>query len=403
MWGLSNNGPSSDLIGQADRLNAELTDRLGSLAHDLFVPPKYRLSERERALMMSALRHLTDQCCLHVIKAIVAQSEAESNRPFPSGAGESSPLGRSANDPWGPDSAVASDNASGRGQRLGRSGLPDLQRYLQPDARDGLVWQVIESAPVLRSPAVLMLLRRRADEFMMGELARRHVVEGVLALPDPVTFWSNQDSAGLGQAAMAYQMAETTALGAFADPVIRAEELRPDDYARLCWSTAAQVRDALLAEGRAADLIDWPAAVSAAAFRQSASVRLSDRADQFAAVLDRASELDSNQLAAIFAHGHSALFVAGLARITRVPTRSVWRVVTARQISLLAGLLERAGLIGPRLTQLLSMMDSALSGGQNRRRSDVALETWNALSRSDADTVMDRMRVDPRLAEPEVD
>jgi uncharacterized protein (DUF2336 family) len=272
------------LLALVERKSRLARERLTVAITDLFIPDALRLTDRERAVMSNLLGNLLTGVELDLRWRLV--------RRLTETGSVGSELARDLTD-------------------------PDLE----------LARPVLEGSDLVRDPALVDLVRMRAEEHLTvlggqeqsgGPLAR-NVVEKLIQRDDPL----------LSRRAMEYLVAESRRLDRFDEPTLPLTEAPPDLAERLYWRASAALRTVLTTRFRLEPIqleraLDWATRHGIANLETNTG--LASRAKRLSLRLHELDELSDQLLSRSFQEGRIYLFVAGLAERARLPLRPVWRI-----------------------------------------------------------------------------
>ena len=337
-----------DARGDAARmLHAAARERLKVAVADLFLPAHLRLSERHRVMMTALLER--------IVRSVEDDLRAGLSRNFPART------------------------------------HPELHAALTSEDI-AIAQPLLEGSEVLRDPALVALLLRRAEEHRLhraspGDQAAADGLLVVLAR-DPVE--------AVAAAAMAVLVAQSRRLDRFQEPLLPSPELPAEIEHRLVWSVAGALRSYLIERhGIAPDAAD-DALATVANRRLSAhdeGESLEGRCLALVRLLDERNRLDDAFIARALTDSGLSLLVAALSvRCDLVPD-AVWELAfepTGRGLPLLlrAGGLER-GYAGEIVVQM-----GAASGDEEAQLAR-QLDLFDTTSVDEARRTLRLWRADP--------
>lgn len=305
------------LLDQAARGAEAARDRIGAAIGDLFRDDRHRLSDLQISVMRASLARLIEDIERDLGRRLLEHPSVPGSVEF--------------------REAIAS---------------PDV----------AIAHPILERAGLLRDPALVALLLRRADEYGLGRALRGGVGP---AAPGALDALVGDKDSEIAAAAVALLVAESRRDDRLGEPGIAHADLPGDLHHRLVWRAAAALRDYAAGEhdvdGAALDrTLSACAGAILAGHDEGATLEAS--AMRLATLLRRAGRLGDALLAEAFARGRLALYVAGLAARAGIGCEAAWEMAIDPGQARHAVLLRAVGVSRDIAAGLLLAMHVALGG-----------------------------------------
>lgn len=280
-----------ELLGLAQRKTQQSRRVVFENINDLFLSAEGRLTDRERALMVDILAKLVHEMEMQVRRALAAR------------------LARMETAPRELLLLLANDAAEVARPILRESRLlsdPDLIEIVKHRSQEHLLIVALR-APL--SAEVADAIVDRGDE---------QVIEQLLKNPD----------AALSRRALEYLVAESQRVDSFQEPLLGRHDLPPELAHRMFWWVSAALRKVIMTR------FAVDAAMLDDCLQDSARAAIAEttRADETAAErlvegLAEANVLDHRFLVQALRGGKLSAFIAGVAKLARIDSRTVRRAI----------------------------------------------------------------------------